>query len=269
MTSAWTRSSPSMTQISSAFLQTAWPEWLSRAGFKGEAIPTVWPARRMSQPIPDPYRGQAGLLRPLVPRPRSVRRHLGGGLCQAQVALTGAERICAGGERGLRAVPPAGTSRGARHVRRLLLPEQRRHRRPAPARHRRTRVAILDVDFHHGNGTQDIFYARDDVLFLSLHGDPMDAFPHFLGHADETGTGAGDGFTVNYPLPPGTTLATWREALADALGADGGLCAGGADRVAWRRHVRNRPDQFLQAEIGRFHHLRRAISRRSTCPRCS
>lgn len=79
------------------------------------------------------------------------------------------------------------------------------------------RIAILDVDFHHGNGTQDIFYQRDDVLFLSLHGDPMDAFPHFLGHADEIGAGAGEGFNVNFPLLPGTKFDVWRAALAKAL----------------------------------------------------
>ena len=79
------------------------------------------------------------------------------------------------------------------------------------------RIAIVDVDFHHGNGTQDIFYTRDDVLFLSLHGDPMDAFPHFLGHADETGIGRGLGFNHNYPMPPGTSFDTWRSNLKDAL----------------------------------------------------
>jgi acetoin utilization deacetylase AcuC-like enzyme len=79
------------------------------------------------------------------------------------------------------------------------------------------RVAVLDVDFHHGNGTQDIFYGRDDVLFCSLHGQPEDAFPHFLGYADETGSGGGEGFTVNYPMPPGTPFAIWGAALDDAI----------------------------------------------------
>jgi acetoin utilization deacetylase AcuC-like enzyme len=79
------------------------------------------------------------------------------------------------------------------------------------------RVAIVDVDFHHGNGTQDIFYAREDVFFASLHGDPMDAFPHFLGHADEIGTGRGIGFNHNFPMPPGTSFEAWRTALANAL----------------------------------------------------
>jgi len=78
------------------------------------------------------------------------------------------------------------------------------------------KVAILDVDFHHGNGTQAIFYDRDDVMFLSLHGDPDDAFPYFLGGADETGEGRGEGFNVNYPLPPGCPYSKWAEALDDA-----------------------------------------------------
>lgn len=79
-----------------------------------------------------------------------------------------------------------------------------------------SRVVILDVDFHHGNGTQAIFYNRPDVLFISLHGDPKDAFPHFLGYADETGEGVGEGFNYNYPMGPGTSFKTWGSALDDA-----------------------------------------------------
>jgi len=59
--------------------------------------------------------------------------------------------------------------------------------------------AILDVDYHHGNGTQSIFYRRPDVLFCSLHGDPSFAYPHFLGFADERGEGPGEGANLNLP----------------------------------------------------------------------
>src|SRR5436190_80152 len=83
--------------------------------------------------------------------------------------------------------------------------------------HGAKRVAILDVDFHHGNGTQDIFYSRGDVLFCSLHGQPEDAFPYFLGYKDEKGSGKGEGFNINYPLPPGAKYDVWGAALADAL----------------------------------------------------
>lgn len=75
------------------------------------------------------------------------------------------------------------------------------------------RVAVLDIDFHAGNGTQDIFYGRGDVLYASLHGDPLDAYPYFAGFADETGAGDGEGATVNVPLPPGTGPGPWFEAL--------------------------------------------------------
>ena len=62
-------------------------------------------------------------------------------------------------------------------------------------------AAILDLDYHHGNGTQQIFYDRDEVLYVSLHADPDRAFPYFTGYADETGTGRGTGHTLNIPLP--------------------------------------------------------------------
>ena len=79
------------------------------------------------------------------------------------------------------------------------------------------RVAILDVDYHHGNGTQDIFYARGDVLFVSIHADPGTDYPFFWGHADETGEGEGEGATLNLPLPRGTDLAAYLPALDTAL----------------------------------------------------
>jgi acetoin utilization deacetylase AcuC-like enzyme len=81
------------------------------------------------------------------------------------------------------------------------------------------RVAIVDVDFHHGNGTQQIFSDRADVLFVSLHADPADDYPYFSGFAHETGTGAGEGATRNYPLPPGTDWDRYAPALDSALGA--------------------------------------------------
>jgi acetoin utilization deacetylase AcuC-like enzyme len=79
------------------------------------------------------------------------------------------------------------------------------------------RVAVLDIDYHHGNGTQAIFYDRADVLFTSLHGDPHTEYPYYLGHADERGADEGEGFNRNLPLPRGTGFAEWREALKEAL----------------------------------------------------
>ena len=64
-----------------------------------------------------------------------------------------------------------------------------------------TKVTVLDVDYHHGNGTQEIFYDRDDVQYVSLHGDPARAYPYSIGFADETGTGRGLGTNLNLPMP--------------------------------------------------------------------
>ena len=78
-------------------------------------------------------------------------------------------------------------------------------------------VGVLDVDYHHGNGTQDIFYDRSDVAFCSIHADPSVEFPYFLGYADEVGSGAGDGANLNVPLPHGTEAPAWFDALETSL----------------------------------------------------
>jgi acetoin utilization deacetylase AcuC-like enzyme/GNAT superfamily N-acetyltransferase len=79
------------------------------------------------------------------------------------------------------------------------------------------RVAILDVDYHHGNGQQQIFYHRDDVLTVSIHGHPSFAYPYFSGFGEELGEGPGEGFNRNYPLPERRTGKQYRETLARAL----------------------------------------------------
>ncbi len=79
------------------------------------------------------------------------------------------------------------------------------------------RVAILDVDLHHGNGTQDIFYERDDVLTVSIHADPVRFYPFFWGYADETGEGEGAGYNLNLPLPRGANDAAFINALDAGL----------------------------------------------------
>ena len=79
------------------------------------------------------------------------------------------------------------------------------------------RVAVLDVDYHDGNGTQDIFYKRGDVLTISLHADPAAEYPYYAGYADETGAGEGAGFHHNFPLPAGIDDAGYLTALDYAL----------------------------------------------------
>ncbi|MFM7684380.1 MAG: histone deacetylase family protein, partial [Actinomycetota bacterium] len=79
------------------------------------------------------------------------------------------------------------------------------------------KVTLLDVDYHHGNGSQQIFYDRDDVQYVSLHGDPARAYPYSIGFADETGSGRGLGCNINYPMPLRADDDTYVAALADAL----------------------------------------------------
>jgi acetoin utilization deacetylase AcuC-like enzyme len=80
-------------------------------------------------------------------------------------------------------------------------------------------LAVLDVDYHHGNGTQDIFWTRGDVFFASLHATPDTEYPYFLGYADETGAGDGAGCNLNLPMPRGTTWPAYAEALEVAIRA--------------------------------------------------
>ena len=88
------------------------------------------------------------------------------------------------------------------------------------------RVAILDIDYHHGNGTQDIFWERGDVFYASLHADPATDYPFYWGHADEIGGGEGEGATLNLPLPRGTKGDAFRAAQAKALEAIAGFGPG-------------------------------------------
>ncbi|MEM6663501.1 MAG: histone deacetylase family protein [Pseudomonadota bacterium] len=197
------------------FLQTCWDEWIAE-GFKGEAISTTAPSRRMSRAKP----------------PRNIDGKMGyyclawetsisqgtceAALASADVALT-AQALVSGGENAAFALcrPPGHHAAqdmfgGYCFLNNAGIAAQAFRDSGAQ------RVAVLDVDFHHGNGTQAIFYDRSDVMYLSLHGDPEDAFPYFLGGADESGAGDGEGMNVNYPLPEGCPFDQWAEALEDA-----------------------------------------------------
>ncbi len=79
------------------------------------------------------------------------------------------------------------------------------------------RAAVLDVDYHHGNGTQDIFYERSDVLTISLHADPVMDYPFYWGHADERGERGGEGFNLNLPMMRGTLWLSYKAQLAKAI----------------------------------------------------
>jgi acetoin utilization deacetylase AcuC-like enzyme len=197
------------------FLETCMADWRA-AGFKGEAMPTVWPSRAMPRTaVPRDIDGRVGYYC-LAGETAISEGTWEAAQAAADVALTG-QRLIAGGARAAFALcrPPghhAATDMygGYCFLNNAAIAAQAFLDQGA------ARIAILDVDFHHGNGTQEIFYRRNDVLFLSLHGDPLDAFPYYLGGADETGAGPGEGFNVNYPLPRNTSYGPWAEALEDA-----------------------------------------------------
>ena len=197
------------------FLSTAWSEW-SATGNKGEAIPDCWPARRMFQRRPTGIAGKLGYYA------MAGETSISAGTWEAaraaaDVAISAAEHLSRGSTAAFALCRPPG-----HHAARDLYGGYCFLNNAAVAaqflRDRGgAKVAILDVDFHHGNGTQDIFYDRPDVLFVSIHGDPTEAFPYFTGYSEETGARAGDGFNLNLPLPRGTDFSAWRVALESAL----------------------------------------------------
>ena len=197
------------------FLRTAWGEW-QKAGYRGEILPTAIPNRSLQQRIPRWIDGKVGYYI------HSVETAITAGTWEAacasaSVALT-AQKIVDSGARAAFALcrPPGHHAHddlygGYCFLNNAAIAAQAFRDQGAE------RVAILDIDFHHGNGTQDIFYDRGDVLFCSLHGNPEDCYPHFLGYKDETGTGKGEGFNFNYPMGPGTGFEKWGKALKSAL----------------------------------------------------
>ena len=197
------------------FLKQAWIDWVA-AGNRGEAIPDCWPARRMAQRRPDSITGKLGYYA-MAGESSISQGTWEAAATAADVALTAASRIKDGAHTAFALCRPPGHHAardlygGYCFLNNAAIAAQ--YLRDGGA----ARVAILDVDFHHGNGTQDIFYDRADVLYVSLHGDPAHAFPYFSGYADEIGTGEGGGFTLNLPLPPGTEFGVWQEALRIAL----------------------------------------------------
>ena len=196
------------------FLQSCWSEWQAE-GYKGEAIPAVIPTRRMQQRIPDHIDGKLGYYAMAIETSISEGTWPAA-MASANVALTAQSLIEKGNESAFALCRPPGHHAASDLFGGYCFINNAAICAQAFLDQGAKRVAILDVDFHHGNGTQDIFYHRSDVMFLSLHGDPRQAFPHFLGYADEQGAGNGEGYTHNYPMMPGTAYDTWGDALKNA-----------------------------------------------------
>jgi len=198
------------------FLATIHDGWQRLAGAAEEVIPNIHPGRHMSRrPV-----GLAGLV---GYHTADTACPIGAGTWEAAVAsahvATHAASLVLGGARAAYGLcrPPghhayADMAGGFCFLNNTAIAAQR-------LRGKHARVAVLDVDVHHGNGTQGIFYERPDVLFVSLHADPSDYYPFFVGYADERGAGAGLGANLNLPLAPGSGDREVLVALDTALAA--------------------------------------------------
>ena len=197
------------------FLETCWDDWLAQ-GYQGEAMPTVWPSRAMPQQrIPDHIEGRLGYYA-LAGETSISNGTWQAARASANVALTAQAALKNGAREAFALCRPPGHHAASDMYGGYCFINNAAVTAQAFIDQGANRVAILDVDFHHGNGTQEIFYNRADVMYLSLHGDPDNAFPHFLGYADESGTGPGEGFNFNYPMGPNTKFDNWGAALDQA-----------------------------------------------------
>jgi acetoin utilization deacetylase AcuC-like enzyme len=223
-----------------SFLRNAWNEWLAldAANAEKDAFPAVWPVRTLRSDIePDNFCAKLGLYSMDSGTPLTAGTWIAA-KTGADCAVNAAHALRLG-ERGSFALTrPPGHHAGADFfggycfLNNAALAAQ--HLLDDGAK----KVAILDIDYHHGNGTQSIFYGRDDVLFVSIHADPRSEYPFYLGHADETGEGAGRGYNLNLPLVAGTGTAQWLAALETAClriaayGADALVVSLGVDTYA-------------------------------------
>lgn len=205
------------------FLETAHERWSQLPGAGEEVMGNAFPGRPGAQ-RPRHIVGQAGF-------------HLGDGACplgretwqgalaSSEVALTAADLVARGERVAYGLCRPPGhhafrdMAAGFCFLNNAAIAAE--HVLPQFAR-----AAVLDIDIHHGNGTQAVFWERDDVLFVSIHADPADFYPWFWGAQGQRGGGRGLGFTVNLPLPLGTGDAPWLEALDAALAIIGRFAPG-------------------------------------------
>ena len=204
------------------FLRTAWSQWSARdPGNAGrELLPGLWPSRAMRGDIapgdePDDLLARAGLyasdsLTPLGPGTWTAAKTGADCAVNAAHALRMGERVT------LALTHPPGRHAGADWFGGGCF----LNNAALAAQHLlddgMARVAVLDIGRHHGHGTQHIFYARADALFVSIHLDPRAAYPYYSGHAGEQGIGAGLGCTMNLPLAAGGGSAPWFAALETA-----------------------------------------------------
>jgi acetoin utilization deacetylase AcuC-like enzyme len=198
------------------FLRTAHARWQRIPGAGPEVVPNIHPAGR-GDTYPKSVLGQAGYHQADTACPIGPATW-GAAYASAQVALAAAAAVADGDPVAYALCRPPGHHAFADLAGGFCFLNNAAIAAEA-LRARGLRPAILDIDVHHGNGTQGIFYARGDVLAVSIHADPARFYPFYWGHAHERGEGAGRGANLNLPLPRGTGDAGYLEALEEALTA--------------------------------------------------
>jgi acetoin utilization deacetylase AcuC-like enzyme len=201
------------------FLANAWSEWvaLDPANAERDALPSYWPIRGFrTDLLPASFPARMGLFSYDAGTPLTAGTWVAAraGAC---CALSAAARVLQGERAAFALTRPPGHHAGADFFGGYCFLNNAAVAAQALRDAGLDRVAVLDIDYHHGNGTQAIFYQRADVQFTSIHGDPHTEYPYYLGHADERGEGPGLGFNRNLPLARGSGFAAWRDALALAL----------------------------------------------------
>ena len=184
-------------------------------GRDGDILPFTWPARTLRSVLPDTLLGQLGYYSFDGGAPITAGTWQAA-WSSAQVALTGQALISDGAASAFALCRPPGHHAAGDLMGGYCYLNNAAIATQAFLDGGCKRVAVLDVDYHHGNGTQSIFYARNDVLVASIHGDPSFEFPFFLGYHDEVGEGAGQGFNLNLPLAAGSGWDRWSAALEQA-----------------------------------------------------
>lgn len=200
------------------FLESAWQQWLERDPVNAtqQPFPSVWPIRSLRSDVePTDFVAKLGLYSmdngsPMVAGTWAAAK------AGADAAASAASLVSAGQPSVFCATRPPGHHAGKDFMGGYCFLNNAAVAAQTLIDKGSEKVAILDVDFHHGNGTQSIFYDRDDVLFTSIHGDPRTEYPFYLGHADEIGEGLGQGYNLNLPLPAGSRSEQWFAAFETA-----------------------------------------------------
>ncbi|HEX9933027.1 MAG TPA: histone deacetylase family protein [Allosphingosinicella sp.] len=240
------------------FLSSAYGEW-REAGRPGDAAGYVWPVVRRRPLALDRIDAKLGQYSCDASTP-IAEGTWESAYWSAQTALSALDAVLAGERAAFALCRPPGHHCGADYMGGYCYLNSAAIAAEAAIAAGRHRVAILDIDYHHGNGTQDIFWDRGGVLFVSIHAEPRTDYPFYWGHADEAGGGEGEGATLNLPLPRGTALAEFEPALATALeriavfAPDLLICSYGADTYA------GDPISFFRIETEDYPVIARRIS---------